>query len=189
MTHPTANPGLDGASTAPRGAHERLATASESAVKNGMQVRSESGELLGRVASIIPGDARNESYVVVGDLQGLATLMPYETATAMTRRDALVVDRDDATHGSKSARDGAEVGLYVVINGCISHRRGLVGGGVQPTKIAAGVAALCPTRRPQRIGPLDHPRRRVGRGDEAPEPIGHLDLGVRAVEATVVPRK
>lgn len=93
VTHPTANPELDGASSAPRAANERVATASSSAVKNGMQVRSESGELLGKVASIIPGDARNESYVVVGDLQGLATMMPYETATAMTRHDKMVVDR------------------------------------------------------------------------------------------------
>lgn len=93
VTHPTANPELDGASSASRTADERVATASSSTVKNGMQVRSESGELLGRVASIIPGDARNESYVVVGDLQGLATMMPYETATAMTRHDKMVVDR------------------------------------------------------------------------------------------------
>jgi hypothetical protein len=93
VTHPTANPELDGASTASRNGDERVATASSPAVSDGMQVRSESGELLGRVSSIIPGDSRNESYVVVGDLQGLATIMPYETATAMTQHNKMVVDR------------------------------------------------------------------------------------------------
>jgi hypothetical protein len=91
VTHPTANPELDGASTASRGDRQRLATASSPT--DGMQVRSESGELLGRIASVIPGDARNESYVVVGDLQGLAVMMPYATASAMTQHDKMVVDR------------------------------------------------------------------------------------------------
>jgi hypothetical protein len=93
VTHPTPNPELDGASTASRPSDGRVATASSSAVRNGMQVTSESGEPLGKVASIIPGDARNESYVVVGDQQGLATMMPYETAIAMTHHNKMVVDR------------------------------------------------------------------------------------------------
>jgi hypothetical protein len=79
--------------TVPRTDNQRVATASSPAVSAGMQVRSESGELLGRVSSIIPGDSRNESYVVVGDLQGLATIMPYATASIMTQRDKMVVDR------------------------------------------------------------------------------------------------
>jgi len=90
VTHPTANPELDGASTASR---SHLAAASAPAVSDGMQVRSESGELLGSVSSIIPGDSRSDSYVVVADLQGLATMMPYSTATQMARKDQLVVDR------------------------------------------------------------------------------------------------
>lgn len=92
VTHPTANPELDGASTAPRHS-EHLAAASSPTVSNGMQVKSESGELLGSVSSIIPGDSRNDSYVVVADLQGLATMMPYSTATQMAQKDKLVVDR------------------------------------------------------------------------------------------------
>jgi hypothetical protein len=92
VTHPTANPELDGASTAPRQA-SHLAAASSPAVSNGMQVRSESGELLGSVSSIIPGDSRSDSYVVVADLQGLATMMPYSTATQMAQKDKLVIDR------------------------------------------------------------------------------------------------
>ncbi|HEY6923578.1 MAG TPA: hypothetical protein VI653_08925 [Steroidobacteraceae bacterium] len=92
VTHPTANPELDGASTAARDA--RIAAASApAAVSNGMQVRSESGELLGSVSSIIPGDSRNDHYVVVADLQGLATMMPYSTAIQMAHKDKLVVDR------------------------------------------------------------------------------------------------
>lgn len=95
VTHPTANPELDGASTASRSNKDlRIATASSSQpVSDGMPVRSESGDLLGRVSTIIPGDSRNDAYVVVGDLQGLATIMPYATATAMAREDKLVVDR------------------------------------------------------------------------------------------------
>ena len=92
VTHPTANPELAGASTAPRGT-PRVATASSPAVSNGMQVRSESGELLGSVSSIIPGDSRSDNYVVVADLQGLATMMPYSTATQMAQKDKLVIDR------------------------------------------------------------------------------------------------
>lgn len=91
VTHPTANPELDGASTASRDTH--MAAASSPVVSNGMQVRSESGELLGSVSSIIPGDSRNDNYVVVADLQGLATMMPYSTATQMAQKDKLVVDR------------------------------------------------------------------------------------------------
>lgn len=92
VTHPTANPELDGASTAAR-AKPRMAATSSPAVSNGMQVRSESGELLGSVSSIIPGDSRDDNYVVVADLQGLATMMPYSTATQMAQKDKLVVDR------------------------------------------------------------------------------------------------
>ncbi len=92
VTHPTANPELDGASTASRHS-QRMAAASSPAVSNGMQVRSESGELLGSVSSIIPGDSRSENYVVVADLQGQATMMPYSTATQMAQKDKLVVDR------------------------------------------------------------------------------------------------
>lgn len=92
VTHPTANPELDGASTASRDT-TRMAAASSATVSNGMQVRSESGELLGSVASIIPGDSRNDHYVVVADLQGLATMMPYSTAAQMAHTDKLVVER------------------------------------------------------------------------------------------------
>ncbi len=92
VTHPTANPELDGASTASRDT-ARMAAASSATVSNGMQVRSESGELLGSVSSIIPGDSRNDNYVVVADLQGLATMMPYSTAAQMAHSDKLVVER------------------------------------------------------------------------------------------------
>jgi hypothetical protein len=92
VTHPTTNPELDGASTAPRDT-KHMAAASSPTVSNGMQVRSVSGELLGSVSAIIPGDSRNDSYVVLADLQGLATLVPYSTATQMAQKDKLVIDR------------------------------------------------------------------------------------------------
>jgi len=91
VTHPTANPELDGASTASR--NERLAMSDSAAVSSGMQVRSESGELMGRVSAIVPGDSGDKNYVVMADQQGLASLMPYSTATAMVHNDKLVIDR------------------------------------------------------------------------------------------------
>ena len=96
VTRPTANPELDGASTASRSKEDmRIATASPGsrAVSDGMQVRSESGDLLGRVSTVLPGDSRNDAYIVVGDMQGFATIMPYATATAMARENKLIVDR------------------------------------------------------------------------------------------------
>ena len=90
VTHATANPELDGASTASR--NTRVATA-DAAIANGMQVRSESGELMGRVSAIVPSDSRDQNYVVMADQQGLASLMPYSTATAMVHNDKLVIDR------------------------------------------------------------------------------------------------
>jgi hypothetical protein len=91
VTHPTANPELDGASTASRSS--RVATSDSAAVSNGMQVRSESGELIGRVSAIVPGDSHDKNYVVMADQQGLASLMPYSTATSMVHNDKLVIDR------------------------------------------------------------------------------------------------
>jgi len=91
VTHATANPELDGASTASRGA--RMARSDSASVSDGMQVRSESGELMGRVSSVVPGDSGDKNYVVMSDLQGMASLMPYSTATAMVHDQKLVIDR------------------------------------------------------------------------------------------------
>jgi len=107
VTHPTANPELAGASTAARDP-SRVAAASSPAVSSGMQVRSESGELLGSVSSIIPGDSRNDNYVVVADLHGLATMMPYSTATQMAQKDKLVVDRTAFEKAPKVQQTQAE---------------------------------------------------------------------------------
>jgi hypothetical protein len=93
VTHPTPNPELAGASTASRTHNTRMAAASSQPISDGMQVRSESGDLLGSVSTIIPGDQRNDAYVVMGDIQGLATMMPYEMAAGMAQKDKLVVDR------------------------------------------------------------------------------------------------
>lgn len=91
VTHATANPELDGASTASR--NTRVATSDAAAVSSGMQVRSQSGELMGRVSAIVPGDSRDKSYVVMADQQGMASLMSYSTAAGMVHNDKLVIDR------------------------------------------------------------------------------------------------
>ena len=96
VTSPALNPELDGASTTQtqNEMRPRVAIAATQAVGNGMQVRSESGELLGKVASIVPGDAdANKAYVVVADVKGFAVPLPYTAASAMVQNHTLVVDR------------------------------------------------------------------------------------------------
>jgi|SRR6185437_300761 len=61
-------------------------------VTDGMQVRSESGALLGSVSSIVPADSGKKSYVVVADPQGRATPVPYSAASAMVQKHTLVVN-------------------------------------------------------------------------------------------------
>jgi hypothetical protein len=88
----TPNPELNGASTASRSDAPRVASATRD-VHDGMQVKSESGEVLGTVASVMPADSSNNSYVVIADQQKMATVMPYATASAMVQHQALVVDK------------------------------------------------------------------------------------------------
>jgi hypothetical protein len=96
VMHPTPNPELDGASTAARPSPNdtHLAVAAPGKIGAGMQVRSESGDLLGNVASIVPGESNHEGYVVVASSNGVATPLPYSAANAMVRNDTLVVNKD-----------------------------------------------------------------------------------------------
>lgn len=70
----------------------QLAEASPKNVTDGMQVRSESGVLLGSVSSIVPAESGKKSYVVVADSQGRATPVPYSAASAMVENHTLVVN-------------------------------------------------------------------------------------------------
>ncbi len=96
VMHPTPNPELDGASTAARQNPNptRMATAAPGKIGTGMQVRSESGDLLGNVASIVPGESNHQGYVVVASSNGVATPLPYSTANAMVRNETMVVNKD-----------------------------------------------------------------------------------------------
>jgi hypothetical protein len=96
VMHPTPNPELDGASTAARQNPNptRMAVAAPGKIGTGMQVRSQAGDLLGNVASIVPGESNHEGYVVVASPNGVATPLPYSTANAMVRKDTLVVNKD-----------------------------------------------------------------------------------------------
>jgi hypothetical protein len=96
VMHPTPNPELDGASTAARQnpGPTRMATAAPGKVATGMQVRSESGDLLGNVASIVPGESNGEGYVVVASANGVATPLPYSTASAMVQNETMVVNKN-----------------------------------------------------------------------------------------------
>jgi hypothetical protein len=69
----------------------QLAAASPKNVTDGMKVRSESGELLGSVSSIVPSGSGAKSYVVVADSQGRATPLPYSVASSMVQKHTLVV--------------------------------------------------------------------------------------------------
>ncbi len=102
VTDAPTNPEMAGASTASRGDSPhpnaqqdlpRIAAAAPGKISAGMQVRSESGDLLGNVVSIVPAEANRESYVVVGSSSGIATPVPYSAANAMVQNDTLVVNK------------------------------------------------------------------------------------------------
>jgi hypothetical protein len=113
VTTPTPNPELDGASTAQRSDPLRMAAASGN-VDSGMQVKSPSGDVLGRVASIVPSDSNKEGYVVIADLQGIATPVPYRAASGMIQHGTLVVDKSRLANAPKVQQYQAEDGPSVV---------------------------------------------------------------------------
>jgi hypothetical protein len=58
-----------------------------------MRVRSESGDLLGNVASIVPAESNREGFVVIGSPTGVATPVPYSAASGMVQNDTIVVNK------------------------------------------------------------------------------------------------
>ena len=88
----------------------RMAAAAPGNVDSGMRVKSASGDLLGTVASIIPGESGKEGYVVIADLQGIATPVPYRAASAMVQHDMLVVDKLRFTNAPKVQQYQSEDG-------------------------------------------------------------------------------
>lgn len=114
VTTPTPNPELDGASTAQRNGAPRMAAAAPGNVDSGMRVKSASGDLLGTVASIIPGESGKEGYVVIADLQGIATPVPYRAASAMVQHDMLVVDKSRFANAPKVQQYQTEDGPSAV---------------------------------------------------------------------------
>lgn len=113
VTTPTPNPELDGASTAQRHDATRTAAASTGKVDSGMRVRSASGDLLGTVASIIPSESGKEAYVVIADLQGIATPVPYRTASSMVQHNMLVMDESRFMNAPKVQQYETEDGSTV----------------------------------------------------------------------------
>ena len=93
VMHPTPNPELAGASTAPRENGMRMATAAPGKIGTGMHVRSQTGDLLGNVASIVPGESNHEGYVVIASANGMATPVPYSAASAMVQNETVVVNK------------------------------------------------------------------------------------------------
>jgi hypothetical protein len=93
---------------------ERMAAASTGKVDSGMRVRSPSGDLLGTVASIIPSESGKEAYVVIADLQGIATPVPYRTASSMVQHDMLVMDESRFMSAPKVQQYQTEDGSSVV---------------------------------------------------------------------------
>jgi hypothetical protein len=105
---------LDGASTVQRNGATHMAAASPGKVDSGMRVRSSSGDLLGTVASIIPSDSGKDAYVVIADLQGIATPVPYRAASAMVQHDMLVVDKSRFANAPKVQQYQTDDGPSVV---------------------------------------------------------------------------
>ena len=93
VRNPTPNPELDGASTVQRSGEFRMAAASPGNIAPGMQVKSPAGDVLGTVASIVPGKSSSEGYVVIATPEGAAKPVPYSTASAQVRKDAVVLDK------------------------------------------------------------------------------------------------
>jgi hypothetical protein len=91
---PDANPDPSSAATP----HQRGATrmAAAGTISSGMEVKTPSGDSLGTVAAIIPGVSSGSGYVVIASPPGSATAVPYATASAMVRNDALVMDKKKA---------------------------------------------------------------------------------------------
>jgi hypothetical protein len=75
-----------------------------------MQVKSPSGDVLGRVASIVPSDSNRDGYVVIADLQGVAVPVPYRAASAMVQNGTLVVDKSRLENAPKVQQYQAEDG-------------------------------------------------------------------------------
>ena len=92
-----------------------MAAAAPGKVDSGMRVSSPSGDLLGTVASIIPGgDSGKDGYVVIADLQGIAIPVPYRAASAMVQHDKLVVDKSRFENAPKVQQYQTEDGPSVV---------------------------------------------------------------------------
>ncbi len=70
-----------------------MAAAAPGKIPAGMPVRSESGDLLGHVASTVPGESNHEGYVVIASANGAATPLPYSAASAMVQNDTVVVNK------------------------------------------------------------------------------------------------
>ena len=63
-------------------------------VEHGMLVKSPSGDILGTVATLIPGESNSsDGYVVIAGSRGAATPLPYSTASLHVSHDALIVDK------------------------------------------------------------------------------------------------
>ncbi len=114
VTTPTPNPELDGASSAQRSGSTRMAAAAPRNIDSGMQVKSPSGDLLGTVASIVPGNSRSDGYVVIADPEGIAIPVPYSTASSMVRRDTLVLDKSRFVNAPKVQQYQTEDGSSTV---------------------------------------------------------------------------
>jgi hypothetical protein len=68
-----------------------LATAQ--GVEPGMAVQDRSGQPLGSVSKVLPGDSSSHGYVVISTPDGKATPMPAMAASSMTANGRIVVDR------------------------------------------------------------------------------------------------
>jgi hypothetical protein len=92
--------------------HQRGATrmAAAGTISSGMEVKTPSGSSIGTVASIIPGASSGSGYVVIASPTGSATAVPYATASAMVRNDALVMDKATLQNAPKVQQDQMEDG-------------------------------------------------------------------------------
>ena len=92
-----------------------VATAVGGNVEHGMVVKSPAGDILGTVASIVPGKSdKSDGYVVVAGSGGAATPLPYSEASARVKHDALVVDKSRFLNAPKVQQYQSEDGSSTV---------------------------------------------------------------------------
>src|SRR5882757_2631360 len=107
---PNANPDPSSASTPHQRSATRMAAAGSGKVTSGMEVKTQTGDPLGKVAALVPSASGTGGYAVIASTGGRATAVPYSIANAMVRDDVIVMDKARLQNAPKVQQDQTEDG-------------------------------------------------------------------------------